>query len=605
MTDSSEILMNLSLHDVPKCVRPGCDKCSNLQACGACGVALYCSKDCQKKNWKAHKEICKKVAPYKSLAENLGVALKKTLCKMSFDLPPIEAEYRNVYCDKDVDSLFQNMFITDGLDATRKMLKTNIENLFGEESEQDILKRWQEISPALFIFLENAQVGDIFEAKEYRPYLPDAPQQFRNSPMQERCGVRNGDVVIDIGFVDFGVIFEAVGQIKPYGKKVKVFGFDAEPFCVAKSCVMIRMIKNPETRTRSVVEVWMSSLWSEATFTAFMDAVSSLLLNDHDKLDSKVRLILEFWKNVPRMTSEDAVKIQLKGALNNHDCRFAIDCCQIAAERDRVDYLRYYLTKDLYMDSSTVLGSVVMCSTSDELGIKQGYEDGMQAVPPRVYMRSDPDFRPNSGLFDRTRHYFETNMRKLMHLLRTGTLEFTPKIGKVSLDNMGLLQELRYKRAEMIHWSNVVDYLNPAEFHLIARSISGPDTVHVAHSCNWTTRVYGTDVYDINEKYRLQFFSNGLLFMENSFALIDGFASPHIQHYRNLCEITLSRRCIKPFFRYFFKNQQVNCGCFNGTTPLKTLLSPFSRRVATAFFTFAYSEAGIRFGADNYDYLND
>ena len=40
-----------------------CDKCgkkADLHKCGGCGMRRYCGKDCQKADWKGHKETCKK-----------------------------------------------------------------------------------------------------------------------------------------------------------------------------------------------------------------------------------------------------------------------------------------------------------------------------------------------------------------------------------------------------------------------------------------------------------------------------------------------------------------------------------------------------------------
>ena len=42
---------------------PGCNHCgtigSNLKHCGRCGIARYCSPECQKAEWKEHKKVCK------------------------------------------------------------------------------------------------------------------------------------------------------------------------------------------------------------------------------------------------------------------------------------------------------------------------------------------------------------------------------------------------------------------------------------------------------------------------------------------------------------------------------------------------------------------
>lgn len=40
---------------------PFCNTClstKDLKFCGKCGKVRYCSKDCQKKDWKVHKNSC-------------------------------------------------------------------------------------------------------------------------------------------------------------------------------------------------------------------------------------------------------------------------------------------------------------------------------------------------------------------------------------------------------------------------------------------------------------------------------------------------------------------------------------------------------------------
>ncbi|TCD66754.1 hypothetical protein EIP91_000995 [Steccherinum ochraceum] len=47
-----------------QCTNVGCEittaEGTHLQACRACGVARYCSRECQKSDWKTHKKQCKK-----------------------------------------------------------------------------------------------------------------------------------------------------------------------------------------------------------------------------------------------------------------------------------------------------------------------------------------------------------------------------------------------------------------------------------------------------------------------------------------------------------------------------------------------------------------
>jgi hypothetical protein len=531
------------------CQLASCAKSGNF-TCSRCGAATYCSKDCQKSHWRLHKKLCSKITPFKNYVVKLPTTLKAALCNITFDLPPIVDEYQRNYSQD--FSMLEWVYIQMGLDSTRDMMEKNLENLYKDDySEESLLKRWQEVSPQLWDFVKTAVPGDIFRSKKYMPYQPKAAQQFRNTPLSERGVVRNGDVVVDIGFVDFGIIFDSLEQISLGAAKVCVTGFEAEPFCVAKSIVMMQMIKMPNASARSIVEVWMSSVWSEETYSSFREAVHRILKGGEvQSLHPQVHRIVEFWGEHPKQTAAEAIAHQKKAAMNSLDSIFCMKCCSISRETDRVAYLRYYLTKALYDDNSTVIGSVVMSGRNADIGVKNMCEDGMEAIPSRVFMPFDPDFQQDLGLMDRVHHYLELNMERFMRLVQYGTVSFVPEFGFVSSENRALVQRIKSMKPHLVHWSNVVDYMAPREFHQVARQISGPETIHSLHSCNWATHVYGTDVYDIGEEGRLHFFCGGLAHIENIYSLmLDGFVprvGPH--HFRSICSSILARRFIKEFF---------------------------------------------------------
>jgi MYND finger len=44
---------------IPKrCEAPGCNNRQDLKRCQTCSLVMYCSKECQKKDWKRHKLDC-------------------------------------------------------------------------------------------------------------------------------------------------------------------------------------------------------------------------------------------------------------------------------------------------------------------------------------------------------------------------------------------------------------------------------------------------------------------------------------------------------------------------------------------------------------------
>ena len=62
-----------------KCAKPGCDREAGSLTCGACGRDHYCSRECQKQDWREHKHFCAKELPVTQLpAPAIEEILRKT-----------------------------------------------------------------------------------------------------------------------------------------------------------------------------------------------------------------------------------------------------------------------------------------------------------------------------------------------------------------------------------------------------------------------------------------------------------------------------------------------------------------------------------------------
>jgi hypothetical protein len=425
--------------------------------------------------------------------------------------------------------------------------------------------------------------------------------------LAEPIPLQNGTTVIDIGFVDFGVIIDSIQTLDPDGETLTVLAYEMEPLCVAKTWIMLEMMQNEDTPSRSVVEVWLSSLWSRDTLRLFHAAATNLLRGD--ALEPRVRAIIAWWNKQPRMSRSSAIKYQFEQGRSGC-CSFIMTACAFTSETDRVDFLRYYRTRALYEDSAS-LGSITMCTANERIGISQHFGNVLEACPPAVYSSYggagsssraiDFDLQ-GKELFAKIRTHFEMQVTAFADLVRRGTLKFLPKLGCISLEHESVIRAVAATEPYFISWSNISDYMDPQTFHSIAKRMSGPDTVHYMHSCNWTQRVYGTDVYDVNSKVRLHHFAAGLLIVENYHGwLLEGLAKKQgVYHFRDLCTLTLGRRFVKAYLRYFFEGQDVNCGCMNGNTPMKPP-TPFSRTTSTAYWVFSYKTSGVTFGMDAYD----
>ena len=108
------------------------------------------------------------------------------------------------------------------------------------------------MSQELYRFILQAKTGGIFRGKTYRPYNPGSPKQFCNTPLAVPIILKNGRSVVNIGFVDFEISLDSIGSIDSFdsigsidfkGEPVIVLVYDMDPFCVAKSMVIITMIK--------------------------------------------------------------------------------------------------------------------------------------------------------------------------------------------------------------------------------------------------------------------------------------------------------------------------------------------------------------------------
>lgn len=63
------------------------------------------------------------------------------------------------------------------------------------------------------------------------------------------------------------------------------------------------------------------------------------------------------------------------------------------------------------------------------------------------------------------------------------------RLGVVAPGKAEVINSIRSLEPYTVSWSNVPDYMPPADFHKLARAISAPaDTVHFIH--RWVNRTY-------------------------------------------------------------------------------------------------------------------
>jgi len=136
---------------------------------------------------------------------------------------------------------------------------------------------------------------------------------------------------------------------------------------------------------------------------------------------SKVRNILNYWSSSKKISREKALDFQLKAILNSSNTNFAMKTRNLTSMEDRVDYLRCYRTKALFDDQTTTVGSAVMNSECESIGIKQPFGVWVMAAPPYVHRKSLTEIKSTSFL-ERIRAFFISRIEQFSKHLRLGTL---------------------------------------------------------------------------------------------------------------------------------------------------------------------------------------
>ena len=105
---------------------PKCGECGEVatQRCSKCKDAWYCSRECQLKNWKQHKETCKLLS---KIAEEAAITsrylnIDKPVTILFFDHFDDHAATKVVVKGYVLDARYEKLFEGDVTEAAKKAL---------------------------------------------------------------------------------------------------------------------------------------------------------------------------------------------------------------------------------------------------------------------------------------------------------------------------------------------------------------------------------------------------------------------------------------------------------------------------------------------------
>ena len=166
------------------CSKKGSKKCSN------CKLQFYCSKQCQKKDWKNHKAICKEVSkaaefreasePATGISAEISSSMKDMFSQLLSKnsrfhftkfVPEYHKEYQRAYPKEkaNIDKLRDSWIMAKSIDES--LLGDCVIDRGRDYGMRDLMKRWHNVGPALGNFLSgNPKPGDIFTSRIPNPY---------------------------------------------------------------------------------------------------------------------------------------------------------------------------------------------------------------------------------------------------------------------------------------------------------------------------------------------------------------------------------------------------------------------------------------------------
>ncbi|KAL4086145.1 hypothetical protein PRIC1_014767 [Phytophthora ramorum] len=429
----------------------------------------------------------------------------------------------------------------------------------------DRVKRWHGTGAMEILHSRRfVKYGDIVDGREaQKDYVPEYEARvrynFANNPSRAEV-YYFGTTHVAIGFTDFSSLLAATLHDNLHnGEPLKFVGFDMSEFAVAKCKVVAQMLKSSDVSIWSVMEVWLSSVWSGTTLKDFRKSVTALLGSLRGQNENvKVVSYLRRWASAETISS---AKAHSDFFLNLERCNrkvLPLLCC-FRREIDRLKLMQYMLTGEIRASSivadlvekervgaanittsvarppekkrnrkkkkqhakrgsatasssTPLVGSLTMWNVPDgspplEADIALNTVDFMKLLEDcKERETKQKNSTEKLSVVDLFVIHTVKNLLRLRGLMLANKLTIQVHYGVVKAvrgdppynhENQELLERIATMRPDTISWSNVLDYFLPKDFHDLARRCSTyGGCVHYGYSMNWSTQVFGASIID-------------------------------------------------------------------------------------------------------------
>lgn len=472
----------------------------------------------------------------------------------------------------------------------------------------ELAHRLGTITPARLKWYSDACPGTVQFGRELLTAWPQTPvHSFGNQCVRPHF-VSLGTTHVAIGpqHIDLGCLaatmFDPASLEEGKGTHpLRFVGFGPHAVCVAKSLLIAHMLKlrrPSDTRAsviESILEVWYSASIKNRSLDALRRAATELL--EAGRLESDVKLVLTHWlsSHVPLSKARNEWR-RATHALPKAP--------NLNMKADRLDYCFYALSGDLIPADHTSLGNITMFDIPPQFGERNLDERIFDQLSLHELLRRRCAIGEKGTILDAARDILRDRIGHLYDMVAKSQVIIEFRIGCFDTQRDSVITAIRDLQPWTIFWSNMPDYLPPAQFHEIAQRCSrSEDTIHYAASLNWTCDVKGTSLLDFPPRETRQevirMFTNYYVHIRNgklpaAWPIEFGkyIRSPSIDHTNNIVNFLLSPPFHKAWHEAFFARERVGHAMAKSQYPLCSAVpstySPFSQRLAQLSFTFTY-----------------
>ncbi len=399
----------------------------------------------------------------------------------------------------------------------------------------EMCKRWH--GTAAFLAINQnpdkyAKIGAIVDIREPKARLQGTSYDSRIRSNYVNCPSHGevcylGSTHVSIGFNDLNSLMNMKWE-KPQETKQsspsRFVGLEMNEFNIAKTLVITEMLSSRSVPLECILQVWYSTVWSRETLGHFKKSLASVLKKGERNLaphrnytqgewrpqnvsNTRVGAYLRQWLIAKPVSCKEARRLWLRNVFRQNSKIFnSISSCKDAS--NRVALTEHFLTGEVFGDRSfqpnnlNAVGSLTFWSCPE-------------GSPP---LEEDSIFNTYT-MEDIMTTYSEDKKLNLVQVFVFRTMSILGNIRQMLIDE-NLSIELYFGKVEpvtntsgheivkfitnnvqpqSIGWSNVIDYFVLRDLHDLARALSSHcKVIHYAYSMNWSTEVFGANIFDYN-----------------------------------------------------------------------------------------------------------